>query len=80
MALTPSARLIKEIGETDESFFDLALRTSAAHKAYFLDQHEPNKARLNEFADQAAESLEVAEAMASAPQKDFDVFIADYFS
>jgi glutamate--cysteine ligase len=80
MALTPSARLIKEIGETDESFFDLALRTSAAHKAYFLDLHEPNKARLNEFADQAAESLEVAEAMASAPQKDFDVFIADYFS
>jgi glutamate--cysteine ligase len=80
MALTPSARLIKEIGETGESFFDLALRTSAAHKAYFLDLHEPNKARLGEFADQAAESLEVAEAMASAPQKDFDAFIADYFS
>ena len=80
VALTPSARLIKEIGETGESFFDLALRTSATHKGYFLDLHEPNEARLREFADQAAESLEVAEAMASAPQKDFDVFIADYFS
>jgi hypothetical protein len=42
--------------------------------------HEPNEARLREFADQAAESLEVAEAMASAPQKDFDVFLSDYFS
>lgn len=80
VALTPSARLIKEIGETGESFFDLALRTSATHKDYFLDLHEPNEARLREFGDQAAESLEVAEAMASAPQKDFDVFIADYFS
>jgi glutamate--cysteine ligase len=80
VALTPSARLIKEIGETGESFFDLALRTSATHKGYFLDLHEPNEARLREFADQAAESLEVAEAMASAPQKDFDVFLSDYFS
>jgi len=79
-ALTPSARLIKEIGETGESFFDLALRTSATHKGYFLDLHQPNEARLREFADQAAESLEVAEAMASAPQKDFDAFLADYFS
>ena len=80
VALTPSARLIKEIGETGESFFDLALRTSATHKGYFLDLHAPNEARLREFAAQAAESLEVAEAMASAPKKDFDVFIADYFS
>ncbi|MBM4216084.1 MAG: glutamate--cysteine ligase [Gammaproteobacteria bacterium] len=80
VALTPSARLIKEIGETGESFFDLALRTSATHKGYFLDLHQPNEARLREFADQAAESLEVAEAMASAPQKDFDAFLADYFS
>ena len=80
VALTPSARLIREIGETGESFFDLALRTSATHKGYFLDLHQPNEARLREFADQAAESLEVAEAMASAPQKDFDAFLADYFS
>jgi glutamate--cysteine ligase len=78
--LTPSARLIKEIRETGESFFDLALRTSATHKGYFLDLHAPNEARLREFADQANESLEVAEAMASAPQADFDQFLADYFS
>lgn len=80
VALTPSARLVKEINETGESFFDLALRTSATHKGYFLDLHEPNQARLREFADQAAESLEAAEAMARAPQKDFDAFLADYFS
>lgn len=80
VARTPSARLIAELRETGESFFDLALRTSATHKGYFLDLHAPNEARLQEFADAAAESLEVAEAMARAPQKDFDAFLADYFA
>ena len=39
---TPSARLLRELQDTGESFFDLALRMSAAHKAYFLDLHAPN--------------------------------------
>ena len=77
---TPSARLIKELRETGESFFDLALRTSRTHKSYFLDLHAPNEARLRQFADEATESLEVAEAMARAPQQDFDEFLAAYFS
>src|SRR5438309_2271390 len=40
VALTPSARLMAELAG-GESFFDLALRTSAAHKAYFLDLYPP---------------------------------------
>jgi len=80
VARTPSARLIVELRETGESFFDLALRTSAAHKAYFLDLYQPNEQRLREFADEAAESLTVAEAMARAPQQDFAEFLAGYFS
>jgi len=79
-ALTPSARLITEMRSNDESFFDLALRTSAEHKAYFLDLHQPNEARLGEFASEAAESLESAAALASAPQGDFDQYLSDYFS
>ena len=80
VALTPSARLIKELRDTGESFFDLALRTSRTHKDYFLELHEPNDARLRQFADEAKESLEVAEAMARAPQQDFEAFLAAYFS
>lgn len=80
VSLTPSSRLIRELRDTGESFFDLALRTSAAHKAYFLDLHEPNPARLGEFASQAEESLQVAEAMAQAPQGDFDAFLASYLA
>ena len=80
VSLTPSSRLIQELRTTGESFFDLALRTSAAHKAYFLDLHAPNPARLAEFASQAEESLQAAEAMARAPQGDFDAFLASYLA
>lgn len=80
VALTPSARLIAELRETGESFFDLALRTSATHKDYFLDLHPPNAERLATFAAQAEESLQTAEKLARAPQEDFDVFLARYFS
>jgi len=78
--LTPSARLIRELRDTGESFFDLALRTSATHKAYFLDLYQPNESVLRQFAEEAEESLRQAEAMAAAPQDDFDQYLADYFS
>jgi hypothetical protein len=66
--------------ETGESLFDLALRTSATHKAYFLDLYQPNEAVLRRFAEEADESLRKAEAMAAAPRGDFDQYLADYFS
>ena len=78
--LTPSARLIRELRDTGESFFDLALRTSATHKAYFLDLYQPNESVLRRFAEEAEESLRQAEAMAAAPRGDFDQYLADYFS
>ncbi|HYC08214.1 MAG TPA: glutamate--cysteine ligase, partial [Steroidobacteraceae bacterium] len=56
VSLTPSARLLAELS-AGESFFDLALRMSATHKAYFLDLYPPNEERLGEFAAEAAESL-----------------------
>jgi glutamate--cysteine ligase len=55
---TPSARLLRELRDTDESFYELGLRMSAAHKAYFLDLHAPNAGRLAELAAEAAESHE----------------------
>ena len=48
VALTPSARLMSGLSG-GESFFELALRMSATHKAYFLDLYPPNEERLKEF-------------------------------
>ena len=80
VARTPSARLIAELRSTGESFFDLALRTSAAHKAYFLDLHPPDDARSAVFAEEARESLERSDALARAPRGDFDAYLASYLA
>ena len=65
VALTPSARLMAEL-TAGESFFDLALRMSAAHKAYFLDLYPPNEERLREFGEEARESLTAQRSIEAA--------------
>jgi glutamate--cysteine ligase len=84
VAHTPSARLLAELATSGESFFDLALRTSAGHKNYFLELYPPNERRLAEFAAEAAESLE---AQAAIERKDhapgapsFDGYLQQYFA
>ena len=53
---TPSARLLTEMRQTGESFFQLALRMSNLHKDYFLGLYPPNAQRLAEFAREAEDS------------------------
>jgi glutamate--cysteine ligase len=80
VALTPSARLVAELRETGESFFDLALRVSRTHKQYFLDLYEPNAQRLGEFSREAAESHEAAAALERASTGTFDEYLARYLA
>jgi glutamate--cysteine ligase len=77
--LTPSARMMKELTDTGEPFFDLALRMSATHKGYFLDLYPPNEARLRELAAEAQESLARQQAIEAADRGTFDEFLATYF-
>jgi glutamate--cysteine ligase len=80
VALTPSARLIKELRDTGESFFELALRMSRQHRNYFLELYPPNAARLAQFAGEAAESLEAARAVAAASTGSFEEYLASYLA
>lgn len=80
VALTPSARLMEELTTTGESFFDLALRMSATHKAYFLDLYPPNGARLSEFAQEAEESIAKQQAIESSDRGSFEDYLARYFA
>jgi glutamate--cysteine ligase len=77
---TPSARLLAEMRQTGESFFDLALRMSKMHKDYFLDLHPPNERRLAEFASAARESHEEQSRIEAADKMDFDTYLARYLS
>jgi len=79
VALTPSARLLAEL-TAGESFFDLALRMSAAHKAYLLDLYPPNEERLREFAAEAEESLAAQQAIETADRGTFEEYLARYFA
>ncbi|HVS75646.1 MAG TPA: hypothetical protein VHE11_01850, partial [Steroidobacteraceae bacterium] len=77
--LTPSARMMKELTDTGEPFFDLALRMSQTSKAYVLDLYPPNEARLGELAAEAEESLARQRAIEAADEGTFDDFLARYF-
>jgi glutamate--cysteine ligase len=78
VALTPSARLMTELN-AGESFFELALRMSAAHKAYFLDLYPPNQERLSEFAQEASESLRAQRRIEATDKGTFEEYLARYF-
>ncbi|MFM1885637.1 MAG: hypothetical protein RL026_794 [Pseudomonadota bacterium] len=80
VAATPSARLLAELRRSGESFADLALRMSAAHRAYFLDLHPPDAARLAQFRREADESLAEQRGLESTQREFFEVYLDRYFS
>ena len=79
VALTPSARLMSGLSG-GESFFDLALRMSATHKAYFLDLYPPNEERLKEFRHEAEESLLAQRRIEASDRGTFDEYLVRYFA
>ena len=77
---TPSARLLAEMRQTGESFFQLALRMSKLHKDYFLGLYPPNESRLSEFATAAEDSHEAQRSIEAADKTDFDTYLAHYLA
>ncbi len=80
VSLTPSARLLQEMQTTGESFFELALRMSHAHKAYFLELYPPNEQRLAEFRNEAEESLRAQAAIEASDALSFDEYLQRYLA
>jgi len=77
---TPSARLLKEMRDTGESFFDIALRMSKTYKSYFTELHPLNEARAGEFAAEAEASLEAQASLEAATQEPFADYLAKYLA
>jgi glutamate--cysteine ligase len=77
---TPSARLLAEMRQTGESFFQLAQRMSKLHKDYFLGLYPPNESRLSEFATEARDSLEAQRGIEASDRTDFDTYLAHYLA
>ena len=77
---TPSARLLADMQQSGESFFQLAQRMSKLHKDYFLGLYPPNERRLAEFAASAQESHEAQARIEAADKCDFDTYLAHYLA
>jgi glutamate--cysteine ligase len=80
VSLTPSARMLRELEQTGESFFDLALRMSRLHKEYFLALYSPNVQRQAEFAAAAEESLAAQAAIEAKDGISFEQYLSEYVS
>jgi glutamate--cysteine ligase len=78
VALTPSARMLAELENTGESFFDLALRMSRLHKEYFLALHAPNVGRQAEFRSEADDSLRAQAQIEASDRMSFAQYLAEY--
>jgi glutamate--cysteine ligase len=77
---TPSARLLADMRQSGESFFQLALRMSNLHKDYFLGLYPPNERRLADFAAAARDSHEAQAGIEAADKVDFDTYLAHYLA
>jgi glutamate--cysteine ligase len=80
VSLTPSARMLRELEQTGESFFDLALRMSRLHKEYFLALYPPNVQRQAEFAAAAEESLGAQRSIEAKDGLSFEQYLSEYVS
>ena len=78
-ALTPSARVLAEIGGQGDSFFRFALAQSEQHREHFLSRPlgEPQQ---QAFAAAARQSLADQAALEEADSIDFDSYVARYLS
>ena len=77
--LTPSARMLAEMRERGEGFFDYAQRRSEAHRQDYLTQ-TLNPERLAMFDALAADSIRRQREIEAADDRSFDDFLQSYFA
>ncbi len=77
--LTPSARILAEMVENREDFFDFSLRLSKQHQQWFADR--PLDAdKQTEFETMASSSIRQQQEIEQADDIPFDQFLQNYFA
>ena len=76
---TPSARLLRDLRESGESFTALVMRMSRSHQQYMLG-FPRNEARWREFEAEADESLQAQRALEAGRRGSFDDYLAAYLA
>ena len=76
---TPSARMLAEMEENKEGFFQFAQRMSEQHHDYFRGL-ELGAERRNLFEEEVVRSREQQRVMEESDKVPFKMFLADYFA
>lgn len=76
---TPSARVLEDMMDNHESFFDFAQRKSQEHRAYFLNRTLAPELEKH-FQTQSTESLTQQKQAENNDTLDFDTFLKRYFA
>ncbi|MFQ6004585.1 MAG: glutamate--cysteine ligase [Woeseia sp.] len=77
--LTPSARMLAELGQEGASFFEFAMDCASGHKRYFADLVPLPKARQEEFASEAADSIRRQREVEAADRISFEEYLDRWF-
>jgi len=77
---TPSARLLRELRESGESFTALVLRLSQAHRQQLLDTLPRNPSRWQQFESEVEESLQAQRALERPQSGSFEQYLAAYLA
>jgi glutamate--cysteine ligase len=78
--LTPSARILRELQTTGESFFELSARISNGYRDYFRELAPLSVERRAEFEQEVRDSLDAHARIEASDQGDFKSYLANYFS
>ena len=78
--LTPSARIVTALQESQTGFSDYALSVSRNHRDYFASIAPPNTAAMQAFHDEASASIERQSAIEAADTISIDEYLRAYFS
>ena len=77
--LTPSGKMLDEMRDKGEGFYQFARRLSNQHQRYFVER-ELSAQRVAELDAKAAQSLAEQQRIEAEPQADFGEFLADYMA
>jgi glutamate--cysteine ligase len=76
--LTPSARILKEMKETEQTYFKVAMGYALKHRKYFLEKELPAEIT-EQFQVMAAESLQQQQQIEAEDNQSFDDFLTTYY-
>jgi glutamate--cysteine ligase len=79
-ALTPSARILQDLRDTDSGFFHYALNAASNNKEYFAVLPKLKGERLQMFVDEASDSVRRQADIEASDNISLDDYLADYFS